>query len=598
MKRRTAVTGPGGEVSRFEYDPEGNVRKFIDPNLNVTTFTYDLAGRLTAKKYADSKGVSYVYNKAGLVTQRTDARGIRTDYTYDVNDNLTTINYSDETPDGTLTYDSFNRLTKMVDGTGTSLFAYDANGRLTSFDGPLASDTVTYTYDELGRPGTLSTQGGRSLNYVYDTLNRLATIQDGAEAYIYSYLNARSPLVAMLTRPSGSATEYTYSLLGQLTSIHNKDSAGAVISSHDFTYNQQDRRDSETISGLLSAPTPAEGLVEYDYNNLNQLLAKTDPAQAFAYDADGNMTMGYTPEGYVFTASYDAENRLKEIEYTDGSASLRRIEYRYRADSFLAEIRRYKNTALVDATRIVRGPYLDLQDRTAENTIINDYLWGLNLGGGIGGLLNLRQGSQGYDYLYDGIGNVSALLDASQQVVASYRYETFGKLLAKGGSLDQPFQFSTKRYEPSVGLNYYGYRFYAPDLGRWMNRDPLGEAGGINLYSFVRNNAVNWVDPWGLYGTSSCEYYKQACKATGREYECGAAQFFCPQFPSGDEGVGNWSSCVRQCLQELHKYRNCEINPSDNARDHAYCFTSCADNPENPWDPSGPNLPDQDISYD
>jgi RHS repeat-associated protein len=65
------------------------------------------------------------------------------------------------------------------------------------------------------------------------------------------------------------------------------------------------------------------------------------------------------------------------------------------------------------------------------------------------------------------------------------------------GTLEQPFQFSTKRYDAGTGLNYYGYRFYAPAIERWLNRDPIGEAGGINLYGFVLNDPVNWVDPEG-----------------------------------------------------------------------------------------------------
>ncbi|MCP4021329.1 MAG: RHS repeat-associated core domain-containing protein, partial [Desulfobacteraceae bacterium] len=63
---------------------------------------------------------------------------------------------------------------------------------------------------------------------------------------------------------------------------------------------------------------------------------------------------------------------------------------------------------------------------------------------------------------------------------------------------DQPFMFSTKRYLAGPGLNYYGYRFYQPKVGRWLKRDPLQEAGGLNLYGFVLNNPVNWVDPLGL----------------------------------------------------------------------------------------------------
>ena len=82
--------------------------------------------------------------------------------------------------------------------------------------------------------------------------------------------------------------------------------------------------------------------------------------------------------------------------------------------------------------------------------------------------------------------------------MAQYRYTAFGQLEARSGTFAQPFGFSTKRYDDALGLNYYGYRFYNPAIERWMNRDPLGEAGGMNLYGFVQNDPVNWVDPWGL----------------------------------------------------------------------------------------------------
>ena len=61
----------------------------------------------------------------------------------------------------------------------------------------------------------------------------------------------------------------------------------------------------------------------------------------------------------------------------------------------------------------------------------------------------------------------------------------FGTLLAKTGTFDQPFQFSTKRYDARIGMVQYEFRNYLPSIGRWMTRDPLGEAGGLNLYAFV-----------------------------------------------------------------------------------------------------------------
>jgi RHS repeat-associated protein len=115
----------------------------------------------------------------------------------------------------------------------------------------------------------------------------------------------------------------------------------------------------------------------------------------------------------------------------------------------------------------------------------------------------MRQQGQDYSYLYDGKGNVTAVLDSSQNTVATYTYDEFGRVVSKSGTLDQPFQFSTKYYDQQTGLNYYGYRFYSPALGRWINRDPLGEEGGVNLYGFVGNNPVNKTDPLGLKWSQS-----------------------------------------------------------------------------------------------
>jgi RHS repeat-associated protein len=167
--------------------------------------------------------------------------------------------------------------------------------------------------------------------------------------------------------------------------------------------------------------------------------------------------------------------------------------FTYGYDGFLAK-------QVVDGveTRFVRGTgFLCLQERDSLSSVTRSYAWDSVSAGGIGGLLELTQGGAHYDYLYDGKGNVCALLDASQNVVASYSYDEFG-VQTGNYTLDQPYRFSTKRYYDGIGLSYYGYRFYAASLGRWLTRDPLGEKGGLNLYGFVGNGPMNQVDYYGL----------------------------------------------------------------------------------------------------
>ena len=85
----------------------------------------------------------------------------------------------------------------------------------------------------------------------------------------------------------------------------------------------------------------------------------------------------------------------------------------------------------------------------------------------------------------------------SGAVSAEYEYDPFGKVIAHTGR-DFDFLFSTKFYDPDIGMYYYGYRYYSPELRRWASRDPIGEEGGLNLYGFCRNEGITAFDPLGL----------------------------------------------------------------------------------------------------
>jgi RHS repeat-associated protein len=122
----------------------------------------------------------------------------------------------------------------------------------------------------------------------------------------------------------------------------------------------------------------------------------------------------------------------------------------------------------------------------------------------VGGLLWVRpSGSAAQFAAFDGNGNVTALIDgATGSFSAQYEYDTFGNTLRMTGvgtlAQDNGFRFSTKRADDLVGFILYEYRPYSPTLGRWPNRDPIEENGGLNLYAFCSGNPIDSIDALGL----------------------------------------------------------------------------------------------------
>ena len=171
--------------------------------------------------------------------------------------------------------------------------------------------------------------------------------------------------------------------------------------------------------------------------------------------------------------------------------------------------------AISASTIIMADPDTDWQCLTNAINASFDLYWGKDLSGGlqgaggVGGLLYLTVSNsstpnsptqQLYIPCYDNIGNITRYLDASGNTVAQYTYDAFGNLIAKSGTLADFFRhrFSTKYYDAETGLYYYGYRFYHPILMRWLNRDPLEEDGGVNVYCFCENEALIGCDMLGL----------------------------------------------------------------------------------------------------
>jgi len=274
----------------------------------------------------------------------------------------------------------------------------------------------------------------------------------------------------------------------------------------DYAYDPIGNRMSEirSLSSVVSTNL-------YTANELNQYTAISNSIPVSpTYDDDGNMlTFGDPPShgygGTSWTFTWDGENRL--IAVASNSVTVVQNQYDYMSRRIMKATATETNTYLYDSWNMIR----EIKTPNNQSPITNNFIWGLDLSqslqgaGGVGGLLSVVSGgttsvSSVFFPAYDANGNITDYTDANGTIVAHYEYDPFGNISAQSGSMTDDFvyRFSTKYTDDETGLVYYGYRYYNPELGRWLNRDPLQEAGGINLYGFVGNYPLGNLDYLGL----------------------------------------------------------------------------------------------------
>ena len=258
----------------------------------------------------------------------------------------------------------------------------------------------------------------------------------------------------------------------------------------------------------------------YTANSLNQYTAVSAGANP-VYDADGNMTGDGT-----FAYAYDAENRLVSVTSaaeTNGAIrvlnaydhSNRRIRKTVqRLNSSIAPPpsppvgmheweTQETHTFVWDGNNIV----LEKVEFANGTTRTFEYFWGADKSGteqgagGVEGLLAVSIDGVFYIPCYDHNGNIILYVSETGSIAAQYTYDPYGNIIESSGPLADVFSFgfSTQYHDRETGMVGYKHRFYRPDLGRWLNRDPIEEEGGENVYCFVENSPSWLVDLGGLH---------------------------------------------------------------------------------------------------
>jgi RHS repeat-associated protein len=491
------------------------------------TFAYTVDGRfnaLTSGRNADAALRTFRYgyepNSALLKTLSVDGTAFTVTRTFETQRDLLTSADTQWSTASVSRYDyTSNNLGQRVtlkqsgsafsdygDANTLRSFAYDARGELTSDTGYLGA-----AIDDTKK------LPGRAFEFAYDTIgNRQSANHTGVSALRDNY--------------TANALNQYVTKENNVLAVSGTADAGAnvVVSSRTTAAARQGRFWSDEVT-LPNSLSPWRGPVSIfagktgtDGTNLvgldSRMVQVAAALQAFTYDQDGNLTS----DG-VWDYQWDAENRLIALE-TDPvaqSAGLghHRFEFRY---DYLGRrvLKRSLSWNLSLATWHLDSEHCYLYDgwnliaeysiQNSTFSLLHSYTWGLDIvrsltdAGGVGALLQIADHASGKTYLptYDGNGNVATLLNADTgALAAAYEYSPYGEPLRSQTFdptiADQPFRFSTKFTDAETGLVYYGHRYYSPSLGRFINRDPKKESGGLNLYGFCGNNGINRWDYLG-----------------------------------------------------------------------------------------------------
>ncbi len=390
---------------------------------------------------------------------------------------------------------------------GTFGYSYVGNtSRLSRMDRPNGTSTIL-SYENLQDPNSLhrltgvqdiSTASGANIagfGYGYDSPGTQNGFLDNRTSQTRAYGSEAAQTVSYGYNPTSMLQGEGAAAGGASTPALSKSYA------FDPMGNRTGYSDAVAKTQVTSTYNPLNQLTSTNSFNTSSGQAVASGSSAFGYDGDGNMALISSKDatGSVTsqtTYSYDDASRLIGIE-TPGSS---KWQFVYDGMSRLRISRSWNwiNGAWAPTSE-KRRVYLGMdvvQERNANNLVTASY----TRTGNIGGLLARSTSTGNVFYGYDGGGNVTSLTDSTGATVGTYTYDAWGNLLNSSGAQanDNPFRFSTK--EQLAGYTFYGYRFYSPGLGRWINRDPIREVGSLNSYEFVNNNAVNAADSYGLLG--------------------------------------------------------------------------------------------------
>ena len=518
---------PLGRETEFTYDLAGHLLSAKDALGNLTSFTYNALGQLKTVVYPDNTSEEFSYDSLGNILAKKNRDDSWIHYSYDDAYRVTAIDYPGTEDDVSFIYDKASRMLEATNSSATITFTYDPGNRVLSET--INGRTVRYTYDDSTGRKTIQYPGTDTVVEVRDIRRRVTQIEQNGSVLLSQGYDS-SNLLTSRTFSNGITANFSYDSAGNMVQAqymdgetplagfeYGYDREGNLLwekhvhdphNSFSFVYDS-DYRLLGWRKGTLSEDheiiTPTE-VVSYNLDSaenwlsvtrngitenrsLNSLNQYTEVGtQPYQYDANGNLT-----DDGVHRYTYTPFNMLRKITRKADSSIV--AEYAY--DPFHRRIEKKTNN--------VTYQYVYDNDH-----IIEEYANGaLNFSNIFAGKLDdivFRSGNgTGYFYMKDHIGSIRGLADSNGNIIEHYRYEPYGQpnildpswQSQSSSTVENPYMFTGKRWDPDTDIYYSRLREYSPVLGRFLQPDSLRYNESMNLYQYALNNPLKYIDPYG-----------------------------------------------------------------------------------------------------
>ena len=557
---RLTGTTIGTRTTTKTYDGNGNLDFIITPDNKTYDYTLDIMGRLTHEERPEGVSIDYDYDSNGnmtlLVTPKSfshtfdyTGHNLRKDYTTPLSGSYLYV-YDKERKLKALTFPSGNAigntytnglLTETLTQESSIGFTYGCASLLSGVS--MGSETVAYTYDGSlletdSRSGILS----KTISYTYDNYFRPTSITYAGSTDVLGYDDD-----SLLTSTGGfTITRNTDNGLpesvsgGTLTQTRNFNGYGEVdnyshVVNGNNTYDVSLTRDN---SGRITKRVEVIGIEtvtwDYGYDDLGRLTEvkkNSVVVESYEYDTNGNRTLetntarGITDKAYDYTNENHVISAGSDLYVFDGDGFLVEMVSAAGTNTYDYSLRGELLSVALDSGTNITYDHDPLGRRVAkriDGTVTEKYLWRDNttllaVYDGSDNLIerfnyadgrlpvSMLRGGSTYYMMYDQVGSLRLVIDSAGNITKSVDYDSFGNIINDTNpGFTIPFGFGGGLHDRDTGLVRFGARDYDPTIGRWTAKDPIDFAGGdVNLYGYVQNDPVNFVDPSGLITPNS-----------------------------------------------------------------------------------------------